>query len=190
MNKSYARLMSDIEKLQKQAAAIQTGVIDRMRRDIAQHGLTVEQLFGGPPSKTSSKRATTTSISKKVAKFADELGNTWSGMGKRPGWLKNALEAGKEIDEFLVAGASKAVASVSKAVSAKPTKKKTSAKKVAKPVVKTARKAAPKPAAKRTAKSVATKAASVSKAKTPKKRSAKSGAASTKTAAANAAPAA
>ncbi|MBB4843194.1 DNA-binding protein H-NS [Paucibacter oligotrophus] len=186
MNKSYARLMSDIEKLQKKAADIQTNVIDRIRRDIAQHGLTVEQLFGGAPNKTTSRRVSTKSISKKVAKFADELGNTWSGMGKRPGWLKSALDAGKQIDDFLVTSANKAVASVSKAVSAKPAKKKTAAKKVTKPLVKTTSKAAPKPAAKKTAKSVATKATSGSKVNTPKKRSAKSGTAATKTAAANA----
>lgn len=190
MNKSYARLMSDIEKLQKQAAAIQTSVIDRVRRDIVQHSLTVEQLFGETPIKTSSKRVPTTSIGKKVAKFADELGNSWSGMGKRPGWLKSALEAGKEIEDFLVAGADKAVASVSKAVSATPAKKKAATKKAAAPAVKAARKAAPKPVVKRNAKSVAVKAAPVSKAKTPKTRAAKSATAATTTAAANATPAA
>jgi hypothetical protein len=35
------------------------------------------------------------------AKYADDEGNTWSGRGRQPRWIKTALAAGKSIDEFL-----------------------------------------------------------------------------------------
>jgi hypothetical protein len=40
----------------------------------------------------------------KPPKYADKAGNTWSGMGKRPGWLRDALEGGADLDDFLIAG--------------------------------------------------------------------------------------
>ena len=35
------------------------------------------------------------------AKYADRAGNTWGGRGRRPQWLKDALAAGRRLDEFL-----------------------------------------------------------------------------------------
>ena len=42
------------------------------------------------------------------AKYSDAEGNSWSGMGKRPFWLRDALATGKTLDEFATepAGAS------------------------------------------------------------------------------------
>lgn len=37
-----------------------------------------------------------------VARFADGSGNTWSGRGPRPGWLKEAIAQGKSPDDFRV----------------------------------------------------------------------------------------
>jgi len=34
------------------------------------------------------------------AKYADENGNTWTGIGRRPKWLKDALAKGKTLAEF------------------------------------------------------------------------------------------
>ncbi|MBR0775824.1 H-NS histone family protein [Bradyrhizobium diazoefficiens] len=36
-------------------------------------------------------------------KYADGEGNTWSGRGRKPKWIKAALESGKSIDDFLAA---------------------------------------------------------------------------------------
>lgn len=35
-------------------------------------------------------------------KYADQAGNTWGGRGRRPQWVKDALLAGRRLDEFLV----------------------------------------------------------------------------------------
>ncbi|MGR5262336.1 H-NS family nucleoid-associated regulatory protein, partial [Vibrio astriarenae] len=37
------------------------------------------------------------------AKYRDEAGNSWTGRGKRPGWLVAHLSAGRQIEEFLTA---------------------------------------------------------------------------------------
>jgi DNA-binding protein H-NS len=35
-------------------------------------------------------------------KFRDETGRTWGGIGKRPQWLRDALAAGKSLQDFAV----------------------------------------------------------------------------------------
>lgn len=105
MAKSLSAIMSQIERLQQQAAAIQSQVIAGIRKDIAKYGLTAEQLFGTAPTKAtrSAKGAPKPSKPAKPPKYADEAGNTWGGMGKRPDWLRQALAEGKSLDEFLIA---------------------------------------------------------------------------------------
>lgn len=123
MAKSLSSILSQIERLQKEAAAIQTEVVARIRKDIEKYGLTAEQLFGGTlpaqrgGAKTAvAKPAQSTKVAKarkapktpKPPKYADGTGNTWGGMGKRPDWLRAALAAGKSLEEFLIAAAAPA----------------------------------------------------------------------------------
>ncbi|MDR7267829.1 DNA-binding protein H-NS [Pelomonas saccharophila] len=105
MAKSLSSILSQIERLQKEAASIQLEVIDRMRKEIAKYSLTPEQLFGEPESRSARPSKPAKKASKaRAAKYADGSGNTWGGMGKRPEWLRQALEAGKALEEFLIGG--------------------------------------------------------------------------------------
>lgn len=106
MAKSLSSILNQIERLQKEAASIQSEVVDRIKKEIAKYGLTAEQLFGqsartrvaaGKPVKKQPAQA-------RAPKFADGAGNTWGGMGKRPEWLRQALDAGKALEEFLIDG--------------------------------------------------------------------------------------
>ncbi|MBT2323945.1 H-NS histone family protein, partial [Variovorax paradoxus] len=56
------------------------------------------------------------------AKYSDGQGNSWSGMGKRPYWLRDALAAGRTLEEFATAG----VSSKPKSTKLKASKKKES----------------------------------------------------------------
>ena len=38
-----------------------------------------------------------------VAKYTDGAGRTWSGVGKRPNWFKDAIAAGKQAEDLLIA---------------------------------------------------------------------------------------
>lgn len=141
MAKSLSSIMSQIERLQKEAATIQSEVVSRIRKDIAKFGLTADQLFGAGTGRRGGKGAA--SKSPRAAKYADATGNTWGGMGKRPEWLRQALAAGKQLEEFLVAkmtgqeapAAPAAPATRKRAAKAAPAKKagRPAAKKAAKP---------------------------------------------------------
>lgn len=172
MPTSLSKIKSQIEKLQKQAAAIESGIVVRIKAEIAKHGLTAEQLFGssstarvgGRGSAAAKPKSTAKAGASKPAKFADGTGNTWGGMGKRPQWIHDALEAGKSLDAFLVSDKKLAAAEVEPVVKAAPAKKaKVTSKAAPKKRTAAAKKVAPvkaagsRVAAKRTAKAAATK---------------------------------
>lgn len=144
MAKSLSQIQSQIQKLQKEAEAIRSTVIARIRKEMAQHGLTAEDLFAearstfiGNGSVTKAKSAAT-----KAPKFADGTGNTWGGMGKRPAWIREALEAGRALEEFLVGAIAKPAKAAKPASPAKPAGKKAAATKKASPARKLAAKKA------------------------------------------------
>lgn len=128
MARSLSSIISQIERLQKEAAAIQSEVVDRIRKDITKFGLTAEQLFGTatvakPARKKAPAKATKVA---KAPKYADQAGNTWGGMGKRPDWLRQALASGKALEDFLIAPMEVAVTGKTRAKSTKvPVKAKT-----------------------------------------------------------------
>lgn len=112
MAKSLVQVRAEINRLQRSFDA----VIATMKKDIAFHGLTVEDLFG--PSSTASNSAPTHAVPVKskaatapksstgrAPKYGDASGNVWGGMGKRPAWLVTAVAAGKTKDSFLLSGA-------------------------------------------------------------------------------------
>jgi len=176
MPKSHSQIMAQIEKLQKEAAALQSGVINAIKKQIAQHGLTAEHLFGGvvvsdglsaksKSAKPTASKPKAAKVAAKPAKFGDDQGNTWAGMGKRPDWLRAALDAGRSMEEFFLGKKTKAAAAKPKAsrkasgkaakakpvaaaaapvkVSAKPAGKTAAAKKAASKLPTAGQKAAP-----------------------------------------------
>ncbi len=108
MAQSYKQIQKQIEALQRQAEKLRNqevvGVIDRIKTAIAHYGLTAGQLgFGiasGTPGSKRGKAAPTRS-----AKYSDGEGKVWSGMGKRPYWLRDALNAGRTLEEFATGSA-------------------------------------------------------------------------------------
>lgn len=177
MAKSLAKINEQIARLQREADSIQSTVIARIKREIAQHGLTAGHLFDG--AATSSEQSVGTAATKstkapkaisgkkagaKPAKYGDEQGNSWGGMGKRPQWIHAALAAGRSLDEFLLGSKKSSPRSTvaQPEAAAKPVEKtrakpaKNAAVKVA---LKTSAKSAPAAAAKRAATKTAKKAA-------------------------------
>lgn len=117
MTKEIARLQSQIESVK--AKEIQ-GVVQRIREAIEYYGLTPGQLFSegsqatknrlksGGASGVSKPKTGTKKLSKlnspapgkSPAKYADGLGRTWSGRGRPPRWLKEAIASGKPKEHF------------------------------------------------------------------------------------------
>jgi DNA-binding protein H-NS len=104
MPKSLTSILSQIERLQKEAAAIQSEIVTRIRKDIAKYGLTADQLFSaaGGVKEARAKPGTRNTKVSKPPKYGDSAGNTWGGMGKRPEWIRQALAAGKALEDFLI----------------------------------------------------------------------------------------
>lgn len=121
MAKTYIELMAEIETLQSQAAKLKdrekSEVVARIKQAIAVYGLTAQELgLGKKPGrpaagKTAGRKANAAKPAKRgrkaaradaAPKFRDDAGNTWSGRGPRPTWLRNALASGAALESFAV----------------------------------------------------------------------------------------
>jgi DNA-binding protein H-NS len=90
--------MTDINTLRAQRDALDRSIAEQKRIAVQQVrdlmtvlGVTVEDLGGKMPSN-------------RPAKFRDEKGQTWTGIGQRPRWLRIRLAAGATLDQFRVRG--------------------------------------------------------------------------------------
>lgn len=125
MAQTYAQIQKQIEQLQKQADALRseevTGVIERIKQAIAAYDLTADQLgFGSAQGSTSkgatsptTKPATKTQAKTKSkgngkAMFRDKDGKMWVGRGPRPLWLREALQAGHDLNEYRIGNRTRA----------------------------------------------------------------------------------
>jgi DNA-binding protein H-NS len=97
---SVNELLAQKAALEQQIAEAQraerAGAISKVRALMAEHGLTLADL--------SSKSAVPKRAGAKVApKYRNaDTGDTWSGRGLQPKWLKAALESGKKIGDFTI----------------------------------------------------------------------------------------
>lgn len=119
MTQTFAQIQKQIAQLQKAADALRekevAGVVSRIKEAIAHYGLTAQQLGYGATEPAFKKVGKTAA----GAKYSDGNGNFWSGMGKRPYWLRDALAAGRTLDDFRVGG----VVTAGAAKATKPTRK-------------------------------------------------------------------
>ena len=117
MTKSYAQIVKQIETLKADAEKIRRkeveGVVGRIREAITVYGLTAEDLGFAPRAKPGPKAKTASAPAKKggrkaaakpvaVVKFRNDSGGTWGGRGKRPQWLRDAINSGKTLADFAV----------------------------------------------------------------------------------------
>ena len=99
--------MASVSELLAQKAAIEQQIAEAQRAErasavaqvralLAEHGLTLADL--------SAKTAAPKRAGAKVApKYRDAAtGDTWSGRGLQPKWLKQALASGKQLSEFTI----------------------------------------------------------------------------------------
>jgi DNA-binding protein H-NS len=112
MTKTYTQIQKQIATLQREADKLKRQEVDeviaRIKDAIKVYGLTATDLglsaaargrrkAAAKPGKTGRK-----SKSASAAKYRDEAGNTWVGRGPRPQWLREALAAGKTLQDFAI----------------------------------------------------------------------------------------
>lgn len=96
--------LQELEAHQKEVAATIKGYEKKRRSECLaelkavakKHGFTLDDFTGGKP-KSASK-------SKGVAKFANpaDPSQTWTGRGRQPNWVKEALAKGKSLDQMAI----------------------------------------------------------------------------------------
>ncbi len=95
-------LLAQKAALEKQIAEAQReergAAINKVKALMAEHGLSLADL--GTRSAAASPRK---AMGKVAAKYRNPAtGDTWSGRGLKPNWLRAALEAGRKIEDFAV----------------------------------------------------------------------------------------
>ncbi|ADU36253.1 DNA-binding protein H-NS [Variovorax boronicumulans] len=96
-DEQIAQLRKQAEDLRNQERA---GVIEELRKKIAEFGLTASDLkLGGRGAAV--KRSAGAAAPKAAAKYRGPTGETWSGgRGRKPRWVTEALAAGKSLSDY------------------------------------------------------------------------------------------
>lgn len=114
MTKTYASIVKQIETLKLEAEKMRRnevdGVIARIREAITFYNLSASDLglavkAKGPKAAAPAKRKKRKGAAAKspaVVKYSNGAGGTWGGRGKRPTWLRDALNSGKSLADFAV----------------------------------------------------------------------------------------
>ena len=101
---SYQEILSQIEDLKRKAEDVRqqemAGAIAEIKRLMAQFGVTSEDLgLTGRAGAVKGKTRGTV-----AAKYRDPIsGKTWTGRGRRPGWVLDLEGQGKNLDDCRVA---------------------------------------------------------------------------------------
>ena len=81
-------------------------VRNRLITQAEAEGYTIEDLFGVVATKKTATRKTATKQGRKVPPKYRNPANTeetWTGRGKQPRWMVREIEAGKKVEDFLIA---------------------------------------------------------------------------------------
>jgi DNA-binding protein H-NS len=101
--------LTTLNELLAQKAALEKQILDAQREEksgaiaqvkalMAEHGLTMADL--GSRAAGGTRRATTGKVAAKYRNPA--TGETWSGRGLQPNWLKAAVSSGRALTDFAV----------------------------------------------------------------------------------------
>lgn len=97
---SVSELMAQKAAIEQQIAEVQraerAGAVAKVRALMAEHGLSLADLSG----KSAAQKPSGAKVAAKYRNAA--TGDTWSGRGLQPKWLKQALASGKTISDFAI----------------------------------------------------------------------------------------
>jgi DNA-binding protein H-NS len=89
-------------QIEEASAKGKADAIVQIRALMDDHGLTMRDLGGQERAGRAAKSKTSTGA-KVAAKYRNQAsGETWSGRGLQPRWLKAALASGKKLEDFAV----------------------------------------------------------------------------------------
>lgn len=105
--KNLSEINAKIAELQKEAAdliqAQKATIIEDMKKNIADYGITADELGFGGPAKAVSKSKSAAPKTKAPVMYKNDEGKTWSGrQGPKPQWVKEILAAGGDMEKYRV----------------------------------------------------------------------------------------
>ncbi len=117
---SYADMLAQIDDLKKQAERVRKDelatVIRTIKKQIRDYGISLQDLgvlvdgsasqvgpVRGAKKRPLKARGKTVKAKKVVpAKYRDSKGNSWSGRGKTPLWVRDAIASGQPLETLLI----------------------------------------------------------------------------------------
>lgn len=101
---SYLELKAQAEKLMAQAEEARkkeiADVVSDIKQKISEYGITVSDLGLSAKTKKATKKVGPSTPT--VVQYRRPNGDTWSGLGRKPNWIKEAIEQGKSKENFAV----------------------------------------------------------------------------------------
>lgn len=101
---TYFELKAQAEKLMQQAEEVRKKEVAEVVADIKtkmqEYGITASDLGLGISTKKTSKKVAPSSPV--IVRYKNDKGETWSGIGRQPQWIKDAIEEGKSKEDFSV----------------------------------------------------------------------------------------
>ena len=97
------RVLSDVVKatMEEKSEAVRAELRQQMEAISEAYGLTVSEVVGN--QKRRARKATTQARSKAVRyRNPQNAGETWTGKGRKPTWLRQKLEDGGELTSFAI----------------------------------------------------------------------------------------
>ncbi|MBS1303452.1 H-NS histone family protein [Loktanella sp. SALINAS62] len=99
--------LDDLKKLQKDVGKAIDGYEQKQRKEALtaaeavarEHGFTLAELTGASIKKTKA-------VSPPMYRHPENPEQTWTGRGRQPDWMKEAIENGHTKDEFLISAVS------------------------------------------------------------------------------------
>ncbi|MFQ6550593.1 H-NS family nucleoid-associated regulatory protein [Aestuariibius sp. 2305UL40-4] len=99
--------LDELKDLQKEVAQAITSFEKRQRDDALaaiqaaakEHGFSLDELMGGSSNKKTAKPRTSAAPKYRHPENPEV---TWSGRGRQPKWIKDALADGKTLDAYLI----------------------------------------------------------------------------------------
>ena len=90
------------KQITKAKAEEKAAVLAHIRSAMEQYEITAEELTAAP--KRGRKPGSTDTVERKpvAPKYHNELGETWTGRGKQPKWVVEALASGLTLEELLI----------------------------------------------------------------------------------------
>ena len=88
------QLLAEKARIDAEIQAQKPVAISQVFALMSELGVTLEDLGATPRTRAGGP--------KRPVKYRDEAGNTWTGVGQRPRWLRDRLMAGATLEQFSV----------------------------------------------------------------------------------------